>query len=85
MAPEERWDPKQAFDTHGAAWQHAEEACELFDAVGSGINVSDIPGRRDHSGIRRIGLDEFWRAPICSMPWWIWPRRQPDGLTPLGT
>ena len=40
MAPEERWDPKQAFDTHGAAWQHAEEACELFDAVGSGINVS---------------------------------------------
>ena len=40
MAPEERWDPKQAFDTHGAAWQHAEEACELFDAVGSGLNVS---------------------------------------------
>ena len=40
MAPEERWDPKQAFDAHGAAWQHAEEACELFDAVGSGIDVS---------------------------------------------
>ena len=40
MAPEERWDPKQAFDAHGAAWQHAEEACALFDAVGSGLNVS---------------------------------------------
>jgi peptide chain release factor 3 len=39
VASEERWSPEQALETHGAAWQHAEEACALFDAVGSDLNV----------------------------------------------
>jgi peptide chain release factor 3 len=39
VASEERWSSEQALETHGAAWQHAEETCSLFDAVGSDLNV----------------------------------------------
>jgi peptide chain release factor 3 len=39
VASEERWSPEQALETHGAAWRHAEEACALFDAVGSDLDV----------------------------------------------
>ncbi len=39
VASEERWNPEQALETHGAAWRHAEEACALFEAVGSDLDV----------------------------------------------
>jgi peptide chain release factor 3 len=42
MAPEDRWNPKQALDAHGAAWQVAEEARDLFDTVGSGLDVASF-------------------------------------------
>jgi peptide chain release factor 3 len=39
VATEERWSPEQALNEHGAVWQHAEEACALFDAVGSNLDI----------------------------------------------
>jgi peptide chain release factor 3 len=39
VASEASWSPAQALATHGSAWQQAEEACALFDAVGSDLNV----------------------------------------------
>ena len=83
MAAEERWGPQQALEAHGAAWQHAEEACALFDAVGSGLDAPTfLAGETTPvfvgSALTNFGVRTF------SMPSSTWPRRRPVGLMQLG-